>query len=47
MFWRFYYIRIYSRFEKAFMEQYPEIKLDVINAGVIGETSQDGLKRLP
>ena len=35
------------KFEKAFKEQYSEIKSEIINAGVTGETSCDGLKRLP
>jgi lysophospholipase L1-like esterase len=33
-------------FEKMFKKQYPEIKSEIINAGVSGETSRDGLKRL-
>ena len=33
-------------FEKKFRENYPEIKLTVVNAGVVGETSRDGLLRV-
>ena len=33
-------------FEKKFREEYPEIELIVINAGVVGETSRDGLLRV-
>lgn len=33
-------------FEKEFAEKYPEVDIEVVNAGVGGETSRDGLKRL-
>lgn len=33
-------------FEKTFRTEYPEIDLTVINAGVVGETTRDGLERL-
>lgn len=33
--------------EKRLRTDYPEIDLTVINAGIVGETSRDGLKRLP
>ncbi len=36
-----------SQFEKTFKNQYPEVDAEFINAGVVGETSRDGLKRLP
>ncbi|MGM0568721.1 MAG: GDSL-type esterase/lipase family protein [Elusimicrobiota bacterium] len=34
------------RFEKKFKEEYPEVKSIIINAGVSGETTGDGLKRM-
>ena len=33
-------------FEKVLRKEYPDIQLEVINAGVRGETSRDGLKRI-
>lgn len=33
-------------FEKQFRADYPEIKLTVVNGGVVGETTRDGLIRL-
>lgn len=33
-------------FEKKFRKEYPEIELKIINAGVVGETSRDGLLRV-
>lgn len=35
------------KFEKVFKEQYADIQVEILNAGVSGETSRDGLKRLP
>ncbi|MBC8526535.1 MAG: hypothetical protein ISS28_02265 [Candidatus Cloacimonetes bacterium] len=34
------------RFEKVIKEEYPKQETEIINAGVIGETSRDGLKRI-
>ena len=34
-------------FEKILKEEYSDKEIEVINAGVIGETSRDGLKRVP
>ena len=36
----------YSRFEKMLRERYPDYNTQVINAGIVGETSVDGLRRL-
>lgn len=33
-------------FEKQLRREYPDVQLEVVNAGVIGETSRDGLKRI-
>lgn len=35
------------RFEKQFRVKYPEVEITIINAGFSGETSRNGLKRLP
>ena len=34
-------------FEKILKEKYPDKEITATNAGVIGETSRDGLKRVP
>lgn len=35
-----------SRFEKQIKKEYSDLQIEVINAGVVGETSVDGLRRL-
>lgn len=36
----------FAYFEKILKREYADIKIETINAGVIGETSRDGLKRI-
>jgi len=36
----------WKRFEKLVKEQYGDYDVEIINSGVVGETSQDGLERL-